>query len=208
MHGELPMLQGVIAAAGLSRRMKDFKPLLKIGNRTMIEQSIFSMLDAGVQRVIVVLGYRGTEIEDILRKNPNFDRIHIVYNLDYAETEMLDSIKLGLLELGSCGDFFFLPGDVPAVSPQTFRTVYLAHQRSGKAVSFPSIDGYRKHPPLISAACTDKILSFQEDGGLRQLWKTMEDDIELVPVEDLGCTMDADYPKDYWQIRKYLRCSS
>lgn len=197
-------LQGVIVAAGLSRRMGAFKPLLRVDDRTMIERSVRSMLRAGVDRVTVVLGYRGDEIEAVLRKSGLFDRIHLVYNPDYAETEMLDSIKLGVRALMDCRDFFLLPGDMPAVHPETFRAVCQAHQGSGKAVTFPTIAGRRKHPPLISAACIPAILSFREEGGLRQLWRTMEDSIQSVPVDDLGCTMDVDVPRDYTRVLKYV----
>ena len=199
-----PWLQGVVVAAGLSRRMQDFKPLMMIDGRPMIEQSIRSMLCAGVQRVVVVLGYRGEEIERVLRQSNFFDRIRVVYNRNYATTQMLDSIQIGVEALEDCRDFFLLPGDMPAIAPQTFRAVYRAHRSGGKAVTFPTIDGYRKHPPLISASCIPAILSFQEDGGLRQLWKTMEDAIQTVPVDDLGCTIDVDYPKDYTWVLQYV----
>lgn len=198
------MLQGVVVAAGLSRRMQAFKPLLLIDGRTMVERSIHSMLCAGVRRVVVVLGYRGAEIEEVLRRSGFLERIHIVYNHDYAATQMLDSIKIGVGALDDCRDFFLLPGDMPAVDPQTFRAVYNAHRNGRKAVTFPTIDGYRKHPPLISAACIPAILSFQEDGGLRQLWRTMENDIQTVPVDDLGCTIDVDYPRDYTRVLQYV----
>lgn len=206
MNDSSGTLQGVIVAAGLSRRMGEFKPLLRICDRTMIEWSIQSMLRSGVQRVVVVLGYRGKEIEQVLRKSGFFDRVRIVYNPDYAETQMLDSIKLGVRALEECRDFFLLPGDMPVIDPGTFRKVYQKHQNTGKDVTFPTIGGYRKHPPLISAACIPEILSFQEDGGLRQLWRRMEDRIQTVPVDDVGCTIDVDFPEDYVRVLEYVGC--
>lgn len=199
------MLQGVIVAAGLSSRIGSFKPLLPLGNRTIIENTISSMLDADVERVVLVLGFRGDEIKAVLQNAPFFDKLDIVYNPDYADTQMIDSIKIGVRALDpSCSDFFLLPGDIPAISSSTFRKVYDAHQSSIKAVTFPVVDGRRKHPPLISSRCMDRILSFQEDGGLRRLWEAMENEIGFVPVEDYGCTLDVDLPQDYERLLRYF----
>ena len=197
-------LQGLVVAAGLSRRMGDFKPLLPMNGRTMIEQTILSMLCAGVRRVVVVLGHRGEEVEAVLRNSGFRDRICVVYNRDYSTTEMLDSIKLGAAALHPRGDFFLLPGDVPMVSPGTFRAVREAHLENGKDVTFPALAGRRKHPPLISAFCIGQILAYHGENGLRGLWAGMEDRIGLVPVDDLGCTMDVDEPRDYRRALQYL----
>ena len=62
-------INGLILAAGMSSRMGDFKPLMKINNKSIIEQTIDSMLNSGVNYVTVVLGYRGEEIESMLRNN-------------------------------------------------------------------------------------------------------------------------------------------
>ena len=60
-------VNGLILAAGMSSRMGSFKPLMPLRGKTLIENSIDSMLLSGVSRVVVVLGYRGEEVERILR---------------------------------------------------------------------------------------------------------------------------------------------
>lgn len=132
------------------------------------------------------------------------DYIRMVRNRDYLHSEMLDSIKLGVASLGPCSDFFLLPGDIPMVSPATFRAIQKTHLCGENLVTFPTVDGRRKHPPLISARCIQRILSFQEAGGLRQLWKNMEQETGNVAVDDMGCTMDVDSPGDYEKILQYL----
>ena len=197
-------IKGVIAAAGLSRRMGAFKPPMPINGRPMIERSVMSMLSADVEEVVVVLGYRAREIEEVLRQSPAAPYIRMVRNRDYLHSEMLDSIKLGVASLGPCSDFFLLPGDIPMVSPATFRAIQKTHLCGENLVTFPTVDGRRKHPPLISARCIQRILSFQEAGGLRQLWKNMEQETGNVAVDDMGCTMDVDSPGDYEKILQYL----
>ena len=50
---------GLIVAAGLSSRMGCFKPLLPLRGKTVIENTIDSMLLCGISPVVIVLGYRG-----------------------------------------------------------------------------------------------------------------------------------------------------
>ena len=54
-------VSGIILAAGFSSRMKTTKALLKISDKTFLE-NIFSKLNDCVTEVIVVLGHRKEEI--------------------------------------------------------------------------------------------------------------------------------------------------
>jgi len=66
----------------------------------------------------------------------------------------------------------------------------------------------RKHPPLVSQRCINYILRFQNEGGLREVWKYFENQIETVPVDDYGCTIDADTKADYEKMVKYMESKS
>jgi CTP:molybdopterin cytidylyltransferase MocA len=195
---------GIIVAAGLSSRMKAFKPLLKLKEKTIIEYSIDSMLNAGVNQIVVVLGFNAREVETLLRSKYDFSQLIFIYNEKYAETDMLASVKLGISALDNCDAFYLLPGDMPAIKPKTFIMVKESMERTGAMVAFPTINGQRKHPPLISWKCIDLIINFREDGGLRELWNQLEDQIVTVPVEDFGCTMDADTKEDYNRLLRYM----
>ena len=47
----------ILTAAGFSSRMSGYKPLLKWQNTTLIEYQIKTLFDAGVDEVMVVVGY-------------------------------------------------------------------------------------------------------------------------------------------------------
>ena len=47
---------GLIAAAGRSRRMEGFKPLLEINGFPMIAMTVQSMENAGIRDITVVVG--------------------------------------------------------------------------------------------------------------------------------------------------------
>jgi CTP:molybdopterin cytidylyltransferase MocA len=198
-------IHGLILAAGMSRRMKEFKPLMPIGDRTMIRWTIDGMLDAGVGAAVLVLGYRGAELEAHLSGLPQYDgKLTFVYNQAYEHTEMLDSVKLGIPRLGDCDGFFLVPGDMPAIRSETYRMLMEAKEHTSARVIFPTLDGFRKHPPLIDRSCADDILRFRGQGGLRELWQQYGDELLEVPIADRGCGMDADERADYERLCRFL----
>lgn len=198
---------GIILAAGLSSRMQEFKPLLKLKEKTMIEHSVDSMLCAGVNQVIVVLGYRAAEIESLLYETYDHSRLVLIHNPAYAVTDMLTSVKIGISALKPCEAFYLLPGDMPAIQAHTFLAVKEAMCRARALVAFPTVNGYRKHPPLISWQCIEDILGFTKEGGLREIWRQLEKQIVTIPVEDVGCMLDADTPADYARLADYMGSS-
>lgn len=199
------VINGLILAAGMSRRMGQFKPLMQIEEKTVIETTVNHMLEAGVNQITVVLGYRGSEIQQVLESDrKRRDRLKFAYNLQYETSQMLDSIKVGLNKLERCDRFFLAPGDMPAISVETYQTLKnIAENNIESKVMFPTLEGYRKHPPLISWSCRDDMLAFRGK-GLRELWKQYEDEIIEIPLDDNGCTMDVDTPEDFQRLCRYL----
>lgn len=197
-------IQGLVLAAGLSRRMGEFKPLMRIGNASLLSLSVGSLLSGGAERVTVVLGHRAEEARAELERVFSPSQIRFAFNPAFAESDMLASVKIGVSALPECDAFFLLPGDMPAVSEQTFHALRQRMESGSPAVVFPSIEGYRKHPPLISAACKEKIVSYQGDGGLRGVWSGLSGAIAQVPVSDIGCQLDADTPEDFERLARYL----
>jgi len=198
-------INGIILAAGLSSRMKAFKPLLKLKEKTIIEYSIDSMLYSGVNQIIVVLGFHAEQIKTLLGNKYDCSKLKFIFNEKYAEADMFTSVKLGVSAMDSCDAFYLLPGDMPAIQTKTFLMVKeLMEKRASAMAAFPSINGQRKHPPLISWKCIELILKFNGNEGLRGVWKLIENQIVTVPVEDFGCTIDADTTEDYNRLVHYM----
>jgi CTP:molybdopterin cytidylyltransferase MocA len=187
---------GLVTAAGLSSRMGEFKPLLPLRGRTVIENTVDSLLIGGADAVVVVVGYRGQELERLLCERYGA-QVVIAWNRDYARTDMLRSVQIGCGRLPVCNGFFLLPGDMPLVRRDTVQKVLQVWKTGGADIVFPTLGGRRKHPPLISAKMIPEILTFSGDGGLRQLWEQAEDRIGYAPVDDQGVEIDLDTPEDY-----------
>ena len=191
---------GLILAAGLSRRMGDFKPLMPFRGKTLIENTIDSVLSSGARQVVVVTGHRAEELEPVLAEKYG-SRVILTRNPDFATTDMLHSIRIGCRVMPECSAFFLLPGDMPVVQESTFRKI-LAHRSGEINVIFPTLDGYRKHPPLVDSRLIPEILAFNRDGGLRQFWKEREAMIRTVSVDDAGVWVDLDTQEDYKKCKE------
>lgn len=189
-------IRALILAAGLSRRMGEFKPLLPLRGATVIENSVGSVLRGGAASAVVVTGYRADEVEAVLRAAFG-ERVAFVRNEEYASTDMMRSIRLGAAALPECDAFFLLPGDMPVVAPGTFDALLAAREQEKALLIFPALDGRRKHPPLIDARLIPAIRTFDGEEGLRGLWKRYENDIRTVTVDDAGVWVDLDTKAEY-----------
>ena len=191
---------GLVLAAGLSRRMGEFKPLLPFRGKTLIENTIDSILSSGAHQVVVVTGHRADELEAILSEKYE-GRVILTRNREFSTTDMLHSIQIGCQAMPECDAFFLLPGDMPVVEPATFQKV-LAQRDGTLGVIFPTLDGYRKHPPLVDYRLIPQILGFQGEGGLRRFWQEQEALISTVAVDDAGVWMDLDTQEDYKKCKE------
>ncbi len=197
-------LNGLVLAAGQSRRMGEFKPLLPLRGRTVIENTVDCLLDAGAETVVVVLGHRAEEVEACLRRRYDDGRVRFAYNRRYAETDMLASVREGLAVLPPCRAFFLLPGDMPLVSAETGRALARALPEGDGHIVFPLLDGRRAHPPLIGARFIEPICTYDGPDGLRGFWRGQEKSILTVPVSDGGCAQDLDTPEQYRRCLEQL----
>ena len=191
---------GLVLAAGLSRRMGDFKPLLPFRGKTLIENTIDSILSSGAHQVVVVTGHRADELEAVLSEKYE-GRVILTRNHEFATSDMLRSIQIGCAAMPECDAFFLLPGDMPVVEPITFQKV-LAQRDGTLGVIFPTLDGFRKHPPLVDYRLIPQILGFHGEGGLRRFWQEQEHLIRTVAVDDAGVWMDLDTQEDYKKCKE------
>src|SRR6185295_12087091 len=80
----------ILLAAGQSRRMGAFKPLLPFGNKTVIERCIDYLQEGGVETIVVVLSHRADEV----RKSLAAHQLIFALNPD-PNSEMGASIAAG-----------------------------------------------------------------------------------------------------------------
>lgn len=194
-------LAALILAGGYSSRAQAFKPLLPLGNATIIEQAINNFRRAGIKDITVVVGHRAEELRSALAPLP----VKCVYNAHYA-AGMFSSVLAGVRSFGQGTEaFFLLPVDMPLVGSHTLRLLYRALNKSQADVIYPVFQGRRGHPPLITARCIPDILASDITGSLRPILQRHAAQVRDVAVMDEGILLDADTPEDYRIITEHYR---
>ena len=186
----------VIPAAGLSSRMGAFKPLLPCGDSTVIETAIGSVFPY-VSTAVAVVGHQGEKLRSVLTSTFK-DHLTIVTNPDYASTDMLRSVQLGLRAIRDYDAFFLLPADMPLIKPRVYEILIDAFDDSADVI-YPAFDGRRGHPPLISHAVVPAIMAYRGEGGLRAILSSCA--TKEVKISDSGILTDLDTPRDYKAIK-------
>jgi putative nucleotidyltransferase with HDIG domain len=186
----------IILAAGMSSRMGEFKPLLPLGNKTVIEQVVATFLHAGVQDIQVVLGYKAHDVIAVLQ---NLAMSWIIN--DNYQSEMFSSVKAGADGLKPDSEaVFILPVDIPLVRPQTLELLMGSYGKDLPQIIYPSFLGRRGHPPLISRQYAEELTCWSGHGGLKVFLEQYDHRSFDVPVFDEGILMDMDTPEQYRQI--------
>lgn len=187
----------VIAAAGLSARMGSIKPLLPLGNETILRTGIITMKRAGVSFVVVVTGREHEAVETSLA---DLD-VECVYNPEFDRCQMFDSVKLGLARAeGRCERVFFAPGDVPMYSEETLRAL----SNCTESICAPYHNGTFGHPVCFDADLIPEILCYSGTGGLSGALDFLGG---KTPVDcpDPGAYLDADTADDYEILKRVYK---
>jgi molybdenum cofactor cytidylyltransferase len=177
----------LVLAGGLSTRMKEFKPLLPLGGRTVADCVIDTFLGAGVE-VLLVVGYRWEEIAARIRRRA----ITIVYNPDYRQG-MFSSVQTGVRRLRpEARGFFVMPVDIPLVRPATILRLMEAAAANPERIVYPVYEGKRGHPLLVPAGLAPAILGWRGAGGLKAVLASRQAQALEVPVADGFILFDID----------------
>jgi len=182
----------IVPAAGAAERFGGAKLLASVGSDVLLERTIRSLLDGGVERVVVVLG---PDASDIRKGVPALDArgVRVATNRK-PERGMLSSIQAGLREIS--GDpILVLPGDMPYVEAATVSTL-LREQAARGGILSPRFDGKRGHPVVIPGSLRDEILGAADGATLHDVLRAHASDRTDLDVYDRGVIRDVDEPKD------------
>ena len=180
----------IILAAGQSRRMGAFKPLLPFGDQTVIECCIDYLQRGGVETIVVVLGHRA----DAVRKKLS----HVTFALNPdPNSEMGASIAAGIrvLPASSAATLIALV-DQPAVPPSVVSTLIKKWQQGARLI-VPTWNNRGGHPVLVDLSFKPELLNLDATGGLRALFEAHRNDVKRLPVNSPYIARDMDTWDDY-----------
>ena len=191
-------LGGVILAAGMSSRMKQFKPLMEVDGKSMIRHVVDLMHGAGAETVVVVTGHNRELIEAHLQDAG----VLFAFNPDYAHTQQLESLRIGLAVLSGRADRILIsPADVPLVSPETVQALLAL---KGDFVR-PMYHGEAGHPVVLDAALIPMLMTYSGPGGLRGAVENSPCTLTELNVTDQATVLDNDTPEDFERLKAFSK---
>ncbi len=173
------------------------KPLLPLGNRTVIRYCLDTIIAAGFQDIIVVVGPYGDEITEMLRGIP----VAIVKN-EFSKSEMVTSVQIGLRALKDLSSSVLIClTDHPLVSAETITAIVLGHQATPDKIIIPAYQGKRGHPTLFPRSVIDEVFSGY---NLRDVISRDFGRVRIIEAGDEGVVLDMDTREDYDNIVQKL----
>jgi len=190
-------IAAILLAAGRSRRMGAFKPLLPFGGKTVIESCLGNLQAAGIEDIIIVVGHRG---EDIRRQLAN-SNLSFAINPD-PDSEMGASIACGLELVSDTAKALVIAlVDHPAVPPEVISLLVDEWSRGARLVQ-PEHDGRGGHPVLIDLSLRAELLALDPNKGLRALFNAHRAEVRRLPVESPYVARDMDTWEDYRRLHE------
>lgn len=182
--------EGIILAAGLSTRMGVSKLELPLGDKTVIEQTVCSMLQF-CSKIILVCGKQIDSLQKLMLPYP---KVQAIYNENF-EQGMFTSVQKGVATI-TADSFFLLPGDYPLIAPSTFTALLSAGEKYPDAAVFiPRFKQSKGHPILLRKGLINTILKAPPDTTLRHVLVSQK--TIFVAVDDEGILRDIDTREDY-----------
>ena len=190
-------ISAILLAAGRSRRMGAFKPLLPFGDRTVIECCISNLRAAEVRDIVVVVGHRAEDIREQLKALD----VTFAVNAD-PDSEMSVSIARGVEQVRAAATGLIIAlVDHPAVTPETIK-VLIDEWRRGARLVQPEHEGRGGHPVLIDLAYRKELLALDPASGLRALFMAHRNEVRRVPVASPYVAWDMDKWEDYRRLHE------
>ncbi len=179
----------ILLAAGQSRRMGAFKPLLPFGDKTVIECCLDYLREGGIQNIVVVLGHRADEIR--------VENATIAINPD-PNSEMGASIAAGIQAIPEQTEAVLIAlVDHPAV-PAEVVSKLIEEWQNGASIVIPTWHDRGGHPVIVDLALKNELQNLDRTGGLRALFKNHG--AKRLPVDSPFVARDMDTWDDYWAL--------
>jgi molybdenum cofactor cytidylyltransferase len=186
-------VSALVLAAGESTRMGTTKQLMKLGQKTILEQTVDNILNSEVSEVIVVLGHKADKAAKLLKDRP----VIVAVNKNYQQG-ISTSITAGLKFIKPDAEgILFALADQPFVDPDTLNQLIKEFLKNNKGIIIPVFQERRGNPTIFSKKYKREFLSIHGDVGGREIISRHPEDILEVRVQCPGVLADLDTVEDY-----------
>lgn len=183
---------GVVLAAGASTRMGQNKLLLALEGETVLRRAARRAITAGLDPVIVVLGY---EAERAARELSGL-RCRALVNPDYARG-LNSSLRAGIAALpASAAAAVVVLADMPFVTSDMLALLVERYHHSGAPLVISDYGGVTAPPMVYHRSLFRELDAMEGDGCGKRVVRSHRSEAAVVswPAEALG---DLDVPDDY-----------
>lgn len=190
----------IVLAAGFSKRLGAAKQMARLGDRTLLERTVKTALEAGLTPVFVVVREEHKEQKTAfcmanLDSSRSEAAVVTVVNPEAAEG-MASSVRVGVRAAEGATGAVVLACDQPAVTAEHLREL----ARGGNEVVASSYAGRKGVPAYFPAHVFPELLELRGDAGARGLLQTAR------AVDLPGGELDVDTVEDLEQaVRLYGR---
>ena len=174
------------------------KPLLQWRGSTLIRCQIDSLLQGGVEEVVVVLGHMHEQVA----RHAEGPGVRWVLNPDYR-TGRASSIRAGLAALDPRTDAVVLLGVDQPRPPEIVRAVLEAHAGAHAPITAPRHRGRGGHPVVFASSLLPEVARISEARqGVREVYEAHRSEVQRVDMDDPVVVLDLNTPEDYQAASK------
>lgn len=197
-------LPGIVLAAGASRRLRQNKLLIHLGEHPVLYYVLKTALAAPLEPVILVLGYESEKALAAIAELKGSPQLHIVFNTHW-ELGRAESLKAGLAAVPpEAPGALVLLGDMPLMTNQLIARVVKTFLNT-KKLCFPVYGGSAGRPAAIPKELFNEFERLRNDeSGLKIIQKYWDTAVklELAPGEE-PTQWDIDTPEDIDRMLKH-----
>ncbi len=204
----VPMIAGIILAAGESKRFPSQNKLLYelSSGKSIIESTVLAFLNSNIDYLYVVTGHDAEVIEKIITPiTSEFEKkVKFVYNENYKSGGMSSSVIKGITAVNKADAALITPADIPLIPSELINIMITKFLSDTPDIIIPTHDNRKGHPILFNSVLFPEIRTISESKrGLKQITTKYKKQILFLPTQDAGILKDFDTPKD---MNKFLGC--
>jgi len=196
---EPPRVAAVVLAAGSSTRMGRNKMLLDLGDRTVVRRAVQAVIDAGVDRVVVVLGHEAERVEAELSGLPCTRVVNPEHALGVGT-----SLHRGIAHAADGADAIVVTlADMPFVSAGMIATVVERYRETRAPLVVSRYGEIQAPPTLYDRALFAELLAVPDERcGKQVVRRHLDEAVAVAWPED--ALRDIDVAEDYERVRAQL----
>ena len=198
-------IYSIILSAGLSSRMKMFKPLANYKGKTFLNNIIFK-LDKICDEIIIVTGFKSDELKtETIKSLQDENQSNVIPKLKFTFNESFDkgmftSLQKGISEAMDCDWILYHFVDQPGL-PEKFYYDFITQIDSDCNWIQPINKGQKGHPILLGKNLFELIVNSSPDSNLREISKSPKVKKKYWECNYTEIFMDIDTEEDYSSLQ-------